>query len=584
MTTIGNAVGYNARILGHKLGWPTTYQIQIELPGGSKTINRRYKDFARLREGLLELGDTRGTLPDLPPKAGPSMLRGSFREARQDGLEHFLAEALSRSRLDSEPWRTFLETSVGEVEVLSEAPPESDQASSPDAVETATQPRSEMDEIREMRRQRWHQQRGNNTPQTPVTPASSSSTAPPPVSEEAVAASEEQAAPEELTRVSLLPLQEIPEEIDSEQLRHEALKNNLKLLREQGSILEAGMVLKTSMGYDFAVVKCFPDRGFITASTLHYVNGPVLPLLRRVEFVALREHRRGQSEDQSRRQLMNDHVVPHFRSTFAASRVGVVCINDILEFRGVNFEVAGLDPETVGWGLVASDTEIFARLHQLPEFTQIHVVPFSDTLPSAYQYDVFQDYVKPYFKSHRTDAIREGDTFYQNGVHFKVVATEPSGRASCRVGLSTVVFTEGLLHPSASELLSPEQQRQLALLPPPLQMLVLQTTMFGDGEIAERIMEAQSRRSTRSRGLTSSALDTMTEEVIWSQELQSQLNIEQADCTVCLTDFQDGDRVRLLQCSHVFHTACIDEWLGRDAHCPLCRHSLRSPNNRGRRS
>jgi hypothetical protein len=282
MTTIGNAVGYNARILSHKLGWPTTYEIQIDLPGGPKTINRRYKDFARLREGLLQLGEP-WSLPDLPPKAGPSMLRGSFREARQEGLEHFLAEALSRSaRLDSEPWRTFLETSVGEVEVLSEAPPESDQATSPDTVETATssQPRSELDEIREMRRQRWNAQRGNNTPQTPVTPASSSSTAPPPLSEEAVPAPEEQAAPEELTRVSLLPLQEIPDEIDSEQMRHEALKNNLKLLREQGTILEAGMVLKTNMGYDFAVVKCVPDRGFITASTLHYVQGPVLPLLR----------------------------------------------------------------------------------------------------------------------------------------------------------------------------------------------------------------------------------------------------------------------------------------------------------------
>jgi hypothetical protein len=399
-----------------------------------------------------------------------------------------------------------------------------------------------------------------------------------------VAPPEVQAEPVALERVSLLPIQDIPGETDSEQLRHEALKDNLKRLGDQGTTVESGMLVKTNMGIDFVVVKCAPDRGFITANTIFFVNGPVLPRLRRVQFVGLRAHRRGENQEASRRQLMNDHVSPHFRSLFAASRVGVVCLQDTPKFRGLPFLVSTLDPDTVGWGLVTNDTEISASLHSLPEFTRIHVIPFSDTLPSAYQYDVFQDYVKHYFASHASDAFKEGDTFYQNGVHFKVVATEPSGRTSCRVGSNTVVYTEGVLHPSASDLLSPEVQQRLASLPAALQMLILQTSMFGDGEIAGRIMEAQSRRSSRpSRGVTGSILDGTTEEVTWSQELHSQLRIEQTECTVCLANFQEGERIRLLPCNHVFHSACIDEWLGRDAHCPLCRFDLRSQSSRGRR-
>ncbi|PSS04953.1 RING-H2 finger protein [Actinidia chinensis var. chinensis] len=50
-------------------------------------------------------------------------------------------------------------------------------------------------------------------------------------------------------------------------------------------------------------------------------------------------------------------------------------------------------------------------------------------------------------------------------------------------------------------------------------------------------------------------------------------------CTICLVDFFDGDRMRVLpHCDHQFHVACIDEWLLSHSSCPMCRHQLQSRN------
>ncbi|KAL5984257.1 RING-H2 finger protein atl8 [Asimina triloba] len=48
-----------------------------------------------------------------------------------------------------------------------------------------------------------------------------------------------------------------------------------------------------------------------------------------------------------------------------------------------------------------------------------------------------------------------------------------------------------------------------------------------------------------------------------------------ADCAICLTEFADGDEIRVLpQCGHGFHVGCIDTWLGSHSSCPSCRQIL----------
>ncbi|KAJ1692085.1 hypothetical protein LUZ63_008783 [Rhynchospora breviuscula] len=44
------------------------------------------------------------------------------------------------------------------------------------------------------------------------------------------------------------------------------------------------------------------------------------------------------------------------------------------------------------------------------------------------------------------------------------------------------------------------------------------------------------------------------------------------ECAVCLAEFKDGDKVRVLpRCQHQFHVDCIDTWFQSHASCPLCR-------------
>ena len=56
--------------------------------------------------------------------------------------------------------------------------------------------------------------------------------------------------------------------------------------------------------------------------------------------------------------------------------------------------------------------------------------------------------------------------------------------------------------------------------------------------------------------------------------------VEGTDCSVCLSEFQEDESLRLLpKCNHAFHVSCIDTWLKSHSSCPLCRANIASTNS-----
>lgn len=89
----------------------------------------------------------------------------------------------------------------------------------------------------------------------------------------------------------------------------------------------------------------------------------------------------------------------------------------------------------------------------------------------------------------------------------------------------------------------------------------------------------QSLALSRSPGLSfgllpapSSVVESMPVKVYTGADIATNVEGDALRCLICLVDYEEGDRLRILPCHHEYHVICIDKWL-REVHrvCPLCR-------------
>mmetsp|Transcript_115873 Transcript_115873/g.327891 ORF Transcript_115873/g.327891 Transcript_115873/m.327891 type:complete len:373 (-) Transcript_115873:204-1322(-) len=309
-------------------------------------------------------------------------------------------------------------------------------------------------------------------------------------------------------------------------------------------------------GQDYAVTGATPRCGTLALETRLHVSSEVVPPLLRVQWACL-DGETAMEDSQLYDLWLRPYLQRQLQRTSREGRFFMtVTIKSVLEINGCRFGVEAMDPEAF-CGALDRTTTIHVRREETPLLESISVLPYGDTLPTAYGYDSFRDYVKPFFESHPFSMFQPRDQFMYHGVRFKVRSVEPPGVRG-RVGYQTSVYCDGRpLQPLFRDFLPPDMQLQLSILPS-----ILQTIM------AHFIWQARS--FFESAGVE--PVDPKSCQVVrWSQELVERGSW--STCMVCLATFGDGEELRRLSCgaNHLFHVSCIDEWLKRASSCPICK-------------
>lgn len=366
-----------------------------------------------------------------------------------------------------------------------------------------------------------------------------------------------QAEVEVIRKLHILPFVGTDENLNGKS-RFECVAPQLRELRAQAEVLQSGRIIRNEKS-DFVVIKCDPPEGVLGPDTDYFMDGSPVVSFDKIQFSAWGPNTLTTEE------IFTECVKPYFRGEYSphgsptCKRVRLFYTNQVIHIGEVSLQVEATQP--AGLGVVSTSTEIFANWDSSAELEQVHILPFQDTLPQAYQFDIFTDYLKPYLVSHSNKKFQVNELFTYQGVQFKVVACEPE-TAVARIGKKTTIYCEGLLNPSLRNLLPPNLLNQVAQLPPGLQMLLLST---------ERTTRELEDRLSQRRGLFPHTLSEI-ESFDWPPA--DSTVTQQQTCMVCLCEFQIADSCRQLPCKHVFHRGCIDEWLQRCTDCPICKANI----------
>ncbi|KAJ1610546.1 hypothetical protein OIY81_1578 [Cryptosporidium canis] len=355
----------------------------------------------------------------------------------------------------------------------------------------------------------------------------------------------------------------------------------------------------------FVVLFCDPiSGGALSESTQVFANGRPLMPLNKVHFLALppfnaalsplaqkvstiRLNRMLQDRGELQReaevsnsevenlcgndQLCKLYIEPYFQRR----KREPIYIGRKLEIDGVSFLVWACDPSQIG--VIDRDTEIYINWDCFGEFKRIHVMPFSDTLPQTYSFDVFQDYLKPFLSRYTFHPFSEGESFTYNGVQFKIIATDPAG-VKARIGDDTTIYCQGSLTPSIVDLLPVNLLENIIRLPPRSRPFsILQALAHLPPSDVDRIFG--SADSNNNRGINNDVVNKITQRAYnYEADGTGNSSDDAPLCTVCLSEVNEGERVVKLDCQHIFHHQCIKEWFKMSVICPLCKVDVRGNN------
>ncbi|XP_072518246.1 E3 ubiquitin-protein ligase ARK2C isoform X2 [Salminus brasiliensis] len=98
------------------------------------------------------------------------------------------------------------------------------------------------------------------------------------------------------------------------------------------------------------------------------------------------------------------------------------------------------------------------------------------------------------------------------------------------------------------------------------------------------LLQLEDRLGSVSRGAVQTTIERFTFPHKYKKRKPLEMKLcedeEESDvdekCTICLSMLEDGEDVRRLPCMHLFHQACVDQWLATSRKCPICRVDIQT--------
>jgi len=439
---------------------------------------------------------------------------------------------------------------------------------------------SELEEYRSRQREKWSG--GGSVPSATIDPPVTSAppTRPDPQATTSAPENVVHSSSANLSKVHILPVGVDIAEPDRLRAATQFLSSKLA----SNSSIVKGEVFKFQET-KYVVVGTDPIAGgSISRDTDFFVSGPPVTELSKLQLVALLgepSDTSPQNDEEISDKLFRESLGPYIEGLLGFEKSLLISNQEIITVGNVRYVATAMDPiapvDNGGLSMITKDTLVYIDVDQAGEFARVHVPPFQDTLPRVYDFDIFEDYLRPYFSMNPMNHYSVNTQFVFHGVQFKVVCVDPAGdNRPRRIGPSTMIHCEGLLHASLRNILPPELLEQLSTLPPGLQMLLINTELLASADMLDRFIDLQETLAAR-RGVSSEVLSALPTEEF--REDTSGIAREErpenaTQCMICLSDFASGESIRRLPCTHVYHQPCIDEWLHRCTDCPLCKTNV----------
>ena len=53
------------------------------------------------------------------------------------------------------------------------------------------------------------------------------------------------------------------------------------------------------------------------------------------------------------------------------------------------------------------------------------------------------------------------------------------------------------------------------------------------------------------------------------------MKFDQQECLICIGEFENGEKLSILECNHCYHESCLKDWIKKvkGIFCPLCQAS-----------